>query len=466
VLELSTEPQRDRWFNPGLVPAAQRLRDVVAVVAHAVEHHEYKRALKPQERHTLNGVLAVLVANLVQHFLAHGPGGVVVPRSKKVLGAKPTRYEPFVYPKPFPKWLDALEVLGFIKQTKGVYAGMPGQARRGTVRAGAKLAKLLEEHKVTLDDIRDDGAAEVIILSTSKRGYWDNDPGARRKDYADTATTRRYRSELQETNAWLARADIQFDDDGYREYAEARKLKQKHVDVHQRALRRHFTLGRSEFDSGGRLFGGFWEPLPKEARMGFIRIEGEAVTGLDYSQLNPLLCYGVAKVEPPPGDAYALPGLEEYRDGVKRVFNAMLFHHPVTKFPKRTEKEIKDGVTFFPKGIKCGGVVAMILHTHPKLRVLLSGGNIGHYLQFLESQIMMRVLRCCRERNIIALPVFDCVVVKASEEAAASRIMRREFKAVAGLNITVKRELGAREKLLRLLQRHAVSLRRAAGGQE
>ena len=74
---------------------------------------------------------------------------------------------------------------------------------------------------------------------------------------------------------------------------------------------------------------------------------------------------------------------------------------------------------------------------------------------------MMRVLRCCHERNIVALPVFDCVVFKASAEAAVREIMQREFKAVAGLSIPVKRELsepvddnertGVRRVLLQLL---------------
>ncbi len=104
------------------------------------------------------------------------------------------------------------------------------------------------------------------------------------------------------------------------------------MDIRTRQLRRQFTLGR--FDSGGRLFGGFWENLPKPVRLKGIRIDGEQVIGLDYSQLNPLLAYHLAEAEPPAGDAYMLPGLEKCRYGVKKVFNAMLFKHPVKKLPK------------------------------------------------------------------------------------------------------------------------------------
>jgi hypothetical protein len=204
------------------------------------------------------------------------------------------------------------------------------------------------------------------------------------------------------------------------------------VDVQARRLRRNFTLGR--FDRGGRLFGGFWETLPKSARSRGIRIEGAPVVGLDYAGLNPLLAYHVADAVPPPGDAYTLPELEQYREGVKKVFNAMLFKSPVKKFPKGAR-------ALFPRGIKCGDVTEAILRRHPKLKGVLSSYEIGHKLQFLESEIMMGILRKCRKRNIVALPVFDCVVVKSSAEKVVKEIMRREFKAVAGLEAVIKQEL-------------------------
>jgi hypothetical protein len=57
---------------------------------------------------------------------------------------------------------------------------------------------------------------------------------------------------------------------------------------------------------------------------------------------------------------------------------------------------------------------------------------------FLESEIMMGVLRRCRKRNIVALPVYDCVVVKASVERSVRTIMRQEFKAVTGFDPVVR----------------------------
>jgi hypothetical protein len=54
---------------------------------------------------------------------------------------------------------------------------------------------------------------------------------------------------------------------------------------------------------------------------------------------------------------------------------------------------------------------------------------------------MMGILRQCRKRDIIALPVFDCVVVKASEADAVEKIMTKEFKAATGLTAEVRREM-------------------------
>ena len=111
----------------------------------------------------------------------------------------------------------------------------------------------------------------------------------------------------------------------------------------------------------------------------------------------------------------------------------MLFKHPVDRFPQGAK-------SLFPRQTTCADVTSAILQRHPKLKPQLSNPDTGHRLQFLESEIMMRVLRQCQKRSIIALPVFDSVVVKASAEEVVRQIMVQEFKAVTNLDIVVKRE--------------------------
>ena len=419
------EHQRDLWFNPHLGPSSRCPTEVIGVPLLAVKNHKRKRARKGKDLDTLYTVVIALLANLIRHYLIGRPGhGIPVPRSKKALGKQGNRYEPS-FPRSFPRMLDDLRDLGFAKETKGKFSGFPGQSKRTTVRAGPKLIQLIKKHNVTLEDLDEGAGQEIIILSRPKRGH--RDEGGR-IEYEDTETTRHFREELRSINAWLAKADISFD----------ASVSSHPVNVHARQLRRQFTLGR--FDRGGRLFGGFWENLPKSVRLEGIRIHGEPVIGLDYSQLNPLLAYHVAEVEPPPGDAYRLTGLENCREGVKKIFNTMLFKHPVEKFPKGAR-------ALFPRRVKCEDVTEAILLRHPMLKGVLSSPETGHQLQFLESEIMMRVLRQCQKRNIISLPVFDCVVVKASAENVVREIMRREFKAVAGLEATIKRELSLSKTL-------------------
>jgi hypothetical protein len=377
VLDVPSEPQRDLWFNPHLGPSTTRAHDVIGVPLLAVKTHKRKRARRSKDLDTLYSVVIALLANLIHHHLIGSPGnGIPVPRSKKALGKRGNRYEPS-FPRSFPQMLDALCDLGFAKETKGKFSGFPGQSKRTTVRAGPKLIELIKKHNVTLEDLDAGQGQEIIILSRPKYGHWDE---GERIDYEDTETTRRFRKELQSINAWLAKADISFD----------ANVASHPVNVHARQLRRQFTLRR--FDRGGRLFGGFWENLPKPVRLQGIRIDGEQVVGLDYSQLNPLLAYHVAEADLPAGDAYTLSGLEKSRDGVKKVFNAMLFKHPVVKFPKGARD-------LFPRKVKCKDVTDAILLRHPMLKGVLSYPETGHQLQFLESEIMMRVLRECQNHS-------------------------------------------------------------------
>jgi hypothetical protein len=420
-----SEPDHDPWFNSHLGPntasaaSSTRAHAVIGVPLLAVKEHNRERRLRDKDLDTFYRVMIAVLSNVVVHHLRGSPGsGVPVPLSHKQLGKKGDRYNPLSFPRTFPQMLAALSTLGFAEVTKGKYSGFPGQSKRTTVRAAPKLITLIEEHKVALDDFDGHYDEEVIILSRPKWGY--GDEGAR-VDYQDNATTQRFRKELRAINEWLGQADITFDAAAY----------DKPINLQARQLRRQFTLGR--FDRGGRLFGGYWENLPKPVRLKGIRIDGEKVVGLDYSALNPRLAYHVAEADPAPGDAYTLPGLEKSRDGVKKVFNAMLFKHPVTKLPKGAR-------ALFPRSVDCSEVTEAILRQHPTLKGLLSNPETGHRLQFMESQIMMGVLRNCRERNFVALPVFDCVVVKASTEKAVKEIMQREFKAATGLSVEVKRE--------------------------
>ncbi len=73
-----------------------------------------------------------------------------------------------------------------------------------------------------------------------------------------------------------------------------------------------FTQDR--FDSGGRLFGGFWQRLRKHERRQGLWINGEKAIELDYGQVGPRTLYGLAGQEPPADDLYHLWGYVQQRE--------------------------------------------------------------------------------------------------------------------------------------------------------
>ena len=418
------EPERDPWFNPYRFPGSKGAWEVVhAVLDDLAAQESRKRARRTKDQHWLWEVLPALVTDLIYHHLSGGPGsGLVVRRAKRELG-KTSRYYPPLFTRSFPGLLDALENLGYLQQQKGVYSGMPGQSRRTTIRAGSGLIALIEKQGVTFSDLALSDAEEVIILKRARTDHWDE---GERVEYGDTSAARHFREEVRAINAWLEKADISFNPAAH----------SSPVDVRARRLYRYFA--NDDFKSGGRLFRGFWENLPKDVRLEGITIEGERVVELDYAQLNPTLAYAKVSCLPPVGDAYALPGLEQYRDGVKKVFNSLLFDKgPRRSFPKGVN-------VLFPPKTKIREVIGGIHEKHPMLASVLSTG-VGFHLMFLESEIMMRVLEQLRVQNIVGLPMFDAVIVKASEEETAKAVMKKEFKKATGLEIVVRleRSLGA-----------------------
>lgn len=414
------ERERDPWFNPYRYPTTERATVAIGDALREFEEQEgRKRTRKQNDRQWLWRAGAALFADLAYHHLSGCPGaGLAVPRAKKDLG-KRDRYSPLILTRSFPSLLDKLERAGYLIQTKGKFSGHPAQSKRTTIRAGAKLISLVVDNQITFDDLALSDAEEIIILKRRKRGYWDRGASI---TYRDNETTERFRSELKQINSWLEKVDITFD-----------PVAADHdtpVDTRARRMYRYFA---GDFESGGRLFRGFWENLPKRPRKQGLRIEGEPVVVADYAQLNPMLAYARIRCSPPPGDAYALPGLEDQREGVKKVFNALLFDTgPRKSFPKGVNE-------LFSGKVKVGDVIRAIHERHPRLRPVL-GTGAGFALMFLESEIMMRVLERLQQLDVVGLPLFDAVIVKASKADAAEAVMKAEFKRHTRMEIQVRLE--------------------------
>jgi hypothetical protein len=261
-------------------------------------------------------------------------------------------------------------------------------------------------------------------------------------DYADTATTRRYRRDMRRLNRFLNAADITFIDDG----------QEPPVDPNVVTLRRHLVVHGDQgpqFDQGGRLFGGFWQNIARERRPN-IRINGEPVVELDYGQIFTRLAYAEIGKVPPEGDLYAIPGLEGYRSGVKMVMNTLLFddHANRKSWPSKIGIGVRsdhdaettdDDVGYeghLPTGYGVAKTKKAILKVHPHLKTVW-GTSMGYYLMFVESEILMAVMLELADAGVVALGLHDGVIVGRSSTEIAEEVMKRVAHKTSGLDIPV-----------------------------
>ncbi|PKN09758.1 MAG: hypothetical protein CVU73_02115 [Deltaproteobacteria bacterium HGW-Deltaproteobacteria-8] len=402
------EKLQDRRFNPWRIPVTEQVQGVILDVLQQLQSYERLYKLRKRKRRKADQevfettVTAIVTDLMYHHLLGHGHG-VYITRSNRYLGCK-SRYRPHAYGKTLPTILDHLATpeMAFLNMELG--HGDPfGPAMETTIRAGKRLITRVVESGIELGDFGISKGQEVIQLKRVKKGGWD-DGGL--EEYEDTPETILFREQVNTINGWLESVEIDFDEyywPGGRP-----------VDSRDRRLRRVFTQGR--FDSGGRLFGGFWQPLGKEARRKGLMINGEDVVELDYGQMNPRILYGLCGVEPPEGDAYAIPGFQHHRSGVKKIMNAMLF---ATKRLVRMPKGVRKA---FEERHRVEEVMVAIEATHPAITSCFFTG-IGHEAQFTESQVLVDVLLTLRDLGIPALPVHDSVIVGKSNQDKVREVM-------------------------------------------
>lgn len=421
--EAEAEP-RDRPFFPYRCAKSDNVRAIIQDVLTQVQNFELHDKLRKRRRREADQVsfeatISAIICDLIHLHLTHPDRLLAITRSNQILGSK-GRYRPAAYGKALPVILDRLASpeMNFIKMSVGNQNPF-GPARQTAINASKRLTSRITQHEVTLDDLGALDGDEIIILKRAKEDRWDE---AEKIEYEDTPQTHRYRKTLRTINQWLDTADISFDE-AVRE--------DRLVDVHDRRLRRYFTNG--SFESGGRLFGGFWQQLKKRERLMGLRIDGDEVVSLDYSQMAPRILYGMAGKQPPARDAYDLDTEKMPRQGVKKIFGSLLFtNKPLARMPKGTRE-------LFDISVGVRDVVERIEAHHPDIRHLF-GVGIGHRQQLIESEILIDVLMALKDRNIVALPIHDAVVIAGSRAPDTRRVMEEVFQSHTGIGGLVARE--------------------------
>lgn len=413
----------DRLFNAFRIATTNKAEAVVSEVISLLLSYEGHRAPRKRKRkvadfQTFKWQVEALVCDLIHRELTCTTGWLAIELSNTALGSR-DRYKSRAISKTIKDVLGYLTTpeMELVQHRNGVWVPSdPSRCMLSTIRAGERLRHLIQKYNLTCADFKLDNSQECIVLKDSKEDY--NDSGSWLQ-YKDTEQTKKYRADMEFINAALAEADIQY---------LASNPDEQIVDITDRRLRRYFN--NASFEQGGRLFNGFWLNMSQLKRRGIL-IQGAPTVTLDFGQMNPRILYGLAGAEFNAEDAYRIRGLEEYRDGIKVVFNSMLHRtSPMKKKPRGS-------ADLFPGHVRINEVTSGIMISHKPISHLFYKG-IGLGLLYKESQILVEVLTQLLKQGITALPVHDAVIVAEHYRNRATAIMLAVFKEQTNIDGIVK----------------------------
>jgi hypothetical protein len=408
-------------FDPWLTSNSLIVRAISDNVLSWYEHNAppRRRRMKERDRQNLAMIVRTILANLAYAAaikLDPPAIGISLRKAKQKL----TRYDR-------PGFTGLPAILESLSATGAMFT-LRKSDRKGTasaIIANPTLVGTLQRFRFSPQNFAQaEGHRETIYLTRTERDYVEGTTDRELIDYRDTSETLRYRAETDSINGFLARADLRMEPDGGPVV----------ITSVRRHLRRYFSLplGSEEprFDLGGRLFGGWWQDLPRDRRYA-IRIKGEPIADLDFASMFLRLAYLRAGIAPPEGDLYAvIPGLAGWRDGAKKLASAMLFRtSPLLKVPRDLRDEL-------PPRISGKHLRAAVLAAHPALESVFETG-VGLSLMFTESQILIAALLRLVDRGIPALPMHDGLMVARSKASAAMDAMVAASEKITGVRLPI-----------------------------
>ncbi|MGB3448730.1 MAG: hypothetical protein WBA48_18765 [Xanthobacteraceae bacterium] len=355
-----------------------------------------------------------------------------------------------IYGKHFNQALDLMESLGIITYERGGKFIRKDIRAPSTIMATAKIA----EHLPSIEDwssLRLEEPESVIVL---KDGHGEVE--------LDPQWFERVKDEMSCINTMVQSERVTFNGNVVSE-----KDTDSHPAVllrtpHHRSMRRIFN---GDYQSGGRLYDGFWETMPKENRSR-IHIDGQPIAVVDYGQMHLRLAYAKAGKQPPPGDLYDFTGEDHLRDdwSALRVARKQLVSALITaKGPLRqwpgSPRERQQIRAAFPAGIKPRHAMNVIKQHHHAVAAEWFENGRNLMLHRIESDILVTVLWRLAKLNIIALPIHDSVIVRHDLAEIAQRIMEEEAD---GIPAKIERPQDSqRESPARFLLKRVPECRRA-----
>ncbi|MER8627321.1 hypothetical protein [Mesorhizobium sp. M1143] len=407
----------DHWFDPWATASGSHLKaltdSITKQVLQATAKGPQARIRQPRAEQVerVTNIVSCLVANLAAMHLGHPEHSrLAIP----LRHTSQSRYDRKGFGH-LPHVIDAMAAEGLVIKHQAHIK----KRRTGIEAAGRLLDALL---KGTVAEVgRAEGEEAIWLTARMGRDAVGRKLPYQLVDYADTPETCSLRREMEEINTFLATQRIELQGQPQAGFKLTRRFTLRHIG------------DRHTFHLHGRLYGGFWESLPRGLRAD-LRINGEPIADLDFASMFPRLAYARVGAEPPAGDLYAISGLEEHRAGVKAGFAAMLSSsNEMTRLPSGVKDEL-------PVGWTGRRLAEAIGSKHPAL-VPLFGKDIALDLMFTESNILVAVLLRLARMGIAALPMHDGIMVQSTSAPSAKSIMQTTALALCGVDIPVSAKI-------------------------
>jgi hypothetical protein len=417
MLELILHPQKlaadkalphvlhyDAWLTAGSCQLITLAECLFKLLAPPIITPGRKHRADAQKRRKLCS--ATLVANLIVATLSPVQyAGLAVP----LRNGKLTRYDRKDFNADALRLvIEEVENAGLVSVEEAVF-----KERRTVVAPTSHFRQLVAAYGVSLADIHHLEGRETIELWAGSRRSGHKTP----VDYMDCREADTMRAQMAEINGVLNNADILLDSQQTGPVHLVRKFR---VDQPEDACR---------FDRHGRLYGGFWEDLPKEQRH-LLTIHGEPVVDLDFASMFMQLAYCHQGLQPPSGDLYAIPGLEEHRKVVKSLMVSLFFRNAEARRLPAGSKEA------LPSGWSMERFKAAAAALHPAIAHLFDT-NVGFKLMALESEILVGILMELTSKGVAALPMHDGIMVAASHKENAVETMQNVSARKVGRSLPV-----------------------------
>ncbi|WP_331327231.1 hypothetical protein [Methylobacterium fujisawaense] len=185
------------------------------------------------------------------------------------------------------------------------------------------------------------------------------------------------------------------------------------------------VFSRGGFRQGGRIYGGFWEGLPKDRRLDLL-INGEVVIEEDFASLHPRLLYAMRGERMPAGfDCYALPHYQRWvgKLALNVAINAATLNAAAGALMEKARHKKADGSPVWPYGwAETRRIIDKVIAHNPAIAGYI-GSDAGVSLMAIDARMALDVLKACEKAKLPALPVHDSFLASEDRKAELKSIM-------------------------------------------